>query len=59
MKEITQNSPELKQSNTNSPADDDDRKNVDRNIINLPTKGKEIDHPSKEKSSKLKRKRVK
>jgi len=60
MKEITQNSPELEQSNTNSPAaDDDDRINVDRNIINLPTKVIKIDHPSKEKSSKLKRRRVK
>ncbi len=52
IKEITQNSPELEQSNTNSPADVDERKNVDRNVLILPPKGKE-------KSSKLKRKRVK
>ena len=54
----TQNSPQMEDFDTKSSAEKS-IKNVSRNILESPTKGKEIDKTSKEKGSKLKRRRVK
>ena len=54
----TQNSPQMEDFDTKSSAEKS-IKNVSRNILESPTKGKEIDKTSKEKASKLKRTRVK
>ena len=54
----TQNSPQMEDFDTKSSAEKS-IKNVSRNILESPTKCKEIDKTSKEKGSKLKRRRVK
>ena len=56
--EHTQKSSQMEDFDTKSSAEKS-IKNVSRNILESPTKCKEIDKTSKEKGSKLKRRRVK